>query len=44
VKIKLHLKKGFPPPGNDELNTTIAVKHGVGHQRFANSFQNKKFL
>jgi hypothetical protein len=43
VKIKLHLIIGLSPPANYELYTTIAVKHSVGHQRSAISFQNKKF-
>jgi hypothetical protein len=39
VKVKLCLIKGFHPPANDKLNTTIVV----GQQRSAISFQNKKF-
>ena len=35
--------KRLSPPANDEMNSTLEVKHGVGHQFTANSFQNKKF-
>jgi hypothetical protein len=43
VKIILRLVKRLLPPANDELNSTLEVQHGVGHQFSANSFQNKKF-
>ena len=42
VKIILRLIKRHSPPANDELNLTLEVQHGVGHQFSANSFQNKK--
>jgi hypothetical protein len=43
VKVKLRLIKGLSPTANDKLNTTLAVKHGIGQHYSTNSFQNKKF-
>jgi len=42
VKIILRLIKRHSPPANDELNSTLEVQHGVGHQFSASSFENKK--
>ena len=43
VKIIFRLTKRLSPPANDELNSTLEVQHGVGHQFSPNSFQNQKF-
>ena len=42
VKTKLRLIQRLCPPAKDELNSTLEVQHGVGHQFSANSLQNRK--
>jgi hypothetical protein len=44
VKIILHSIKCFPPPENDERNSTVENQHGTEHHWSAGSFLNKKFL
>ena len=40
----LPLVKILSPPANDELNSTLEVQHGGGHQLSANSFKIRHVL